>query len=48
VRQPDFWHIPKHRFLVGLCLELRLANSPATKDCTAATKDHDTGVIMSP
>jgi hypothetical protein len=32
----DYWHIPRHRFLVGLCLELRLANSPPTKDCTAA------------
>jgi hypothetical protein len=25
-----------HRLLVGLCLELRLASSPPTKDCTAA------------
>jgi hypothetical protein len=53
VRQPDFWHIPRHRFLVGLCLELRLVNSPPTRDCTAAmgycmTTHHDTGVIMSP
>jgi hypothetical protein len=42
-----------HRFLVGLCLELRLANSPPTKDCTAAmgycmTSDHDTAVSISP
>jgi hypothetical protein len=34
-------------------LELRLANPPPTKDCTAAmgccmTSDHDTGVSMSP
>jgi hypothetical protein len=46
-------HIPRHRFLVGLCLELRLAQSAPTKDCTAAmgycmTTHHDTGVIMSP
>jgi hypothetical protein len=38
----------------GLCLELRVANSPPTKDCTAAMMgycmaiDHDTRVSMSP
>jgi hypothetical protein len=36
VRWSDYWHIPRHRFLVGLCLELRVANSPPTKDCTAS------------
>ena len=53
MRQPDFWHIPRHRFLVGLCLELRVANCPPTKDCTAAmgycmASDHDTRMSMSP
>jgi hypothetical protein len=53
VRWSDYWHIPRHRFLVGLCLELRVANSPPTKDCTAAmgyfmASDHDTRVSVSP
>ena len=53
MRWSDYWHIPRHRFLVGLCLELRVANSPPTKDCTAAmgycmASDHDTRVSMSP
>ena len=53
MRQPDFWHIPRHRFLVGLCLELRVANCPATKDYTAAMGycmaiDYDTRVSVPP
>jgi hypothetical protein len=53
VRWSGYWHIPRHRFLVGLCLELRLAIIPQTKKCTAAmgycmATHHDTGVRMSP
>jgi hypothetical protein len=49
----DYWHIPRHRFLVGLCLEVRVANCPPNKDCTVAmgycmASDHDTRVGMSP
>jgi len=53
VRWSGYWHIPRHRFLVGLCLELRVANCLPTKDCTATmgycmASDHDPRASMSP